>query len=75
MRTVLPKDDAKRSLELLGVPHLFVNNEYVVVEEDHAEALLTTLNIHDILVKEDVEGILKSIAEFLTLNQTISAVL
>ncbi|HEY9704100.1 MAG TPA: hypothetical protein V6C58_16740, partial [Allocoleopsis sp.] len=45
--------------ELIGVPHLFVNNEFVVIEHDHAHALIASLNIHDILVKEDIEAILK----------------
>lgn len=56
-KIVLPKNDAKRALELLGVPHIFVNNEFVVIEGDHAEALLATLNIHEFLLKEDIESI------------------
>ena len=59
----LPKNDAKRVLEILGIPHLFVNNEFVVIESDDAEALLATLNIHDILLKEDLAAINKIISE------------
>lgn len=33
----------KRSLELIGVPHKEVQKEFVVVEKDHAQALLFTL--------------------------------
>ncbi|MGV8171605.1 MAG: DNA polymerase II large subunit, partial [Candidatus Woesearchaeota archaeon] len=64
-KIILPKSDAKRTLELLGIPHLYVNNEFVVVEEDHAQALLETLNIHDLLLKEDLEAILKQINELI----------
>ncbi len=38
-KIVLPKNDAKRFLELIGVPHVFVNNEFVVVERDVAQIL------------------------------------
>ncbi|MFA5796722.1 MAG: DNA polymerase II large subunit [Candidatus Woesearchaeota archaeon] len=62
-KIILPKNDAKRSLELIGAPHLFINNEYVVIESDTAEAILATLNIHDLLLKEDVSAILKLIDE------------
>ena len=63
-KIILPKDDAKRVLEELGIPHLFVSNEFVVVEGDHAEAILATLNIHDMLISEDIQAILKLISEF-----------
>ncbi len=35
----------KRILELLGVPHIVVNNEYVVIEKDDAIAFSATLNL------------------------------
>jgi len=35
-KIVLPLDNAKRYLELIGLPHILVNNEYVVVERDFA---------------------------------------
>ena len=37
--------EAKRALELLGVPHLVVSNEFVVIENDHAACLSFCLNI------------------------------
>jgi len=37
--------DPKRVLELLGVPHSLVTNEYVVIEKDYAKAFTKTLNI------------------------------
>jgi len=64
-KIILPKNDAKRSLELIGLPHLFVNNEFVVIESEEAQALLATLNIHDMLLKEDVETILKQTNEII----------
>jgi DNA polymerase II large subunit len=62
-KIILPKDDAKRTLEILGIPHLFVNNEFVVIESDYAEALLATLNIHELLLLEDTAAIIKIILE------------
>lgn len=62
-KIILPKNEAKRTLELLAIPHLFVNNEFVVIEEEHALALLSTLNIHEVLLKEDIESINKIINE------------
>ena len=64
-KIILPKSDSKRVLEILGIPHLFVNNEFVVIETEAAQALLATLNIHDTLLSEDVEAILKQINEII----------
>jgi DNA polymerase II large subunit len=58
-KIILPKNESKRSLELLGIPHLFVNNEFVVIEGDDAQALLSTLNIHVSSLKEDVDAAIK----------------
>ncbi len=45
---VLPlQEEPKRVLELLGVPHLVVTNENVVIEADHAYAILATLGWPD----------------------------
>ncbi len=35
-KIVLKKNDAKRTLELIGLPHLYINNEYVVIEKEQA---------------------------------------
>ncbi|MFH1174095.1 MAG: DNA polymerase II large subunit [archaeon] len=37
------KQEGKRTLELLGIPHLFINFEYVVIEKEDAQALLAQL--------------------------------
>lgn len=43
-KLVLPLPaDAKRALELIGIPHHVVLNENVVIEADHALALLTSI--------------------------------
>ncbi|MEM4239971.1 MAG: DNA polymerase II large subunit [Candidatus Woesearchaeota archaeon] len=43
-KLVLPRQDTpKRVLELIGLPHTTVMQENVVVESDHAQALLATL--------------------------------
>jgi len=64
-KIILPKSDTKRVLELLGISHLYVNNEFVVIEGDDAQALLASLNIHDMLLKEDSEATLKQINELI----------
>ncbi len=38
-KIVIRGNENKRFLELIGLPHLFVNNEYVVVEDQHAVCL------------------------------------
>ena len=59
-KIILPYSDAKRVLELLGVPHLFVNKEFVVIEKDQAQALMATFNSKD---KEGIAKTLKIIDE------------
>ncbi|MEK6862611.1 MAG: DNA polymerase II large subunit [Nanoarchaeota archaeon] len=48
--------DAKRVLELLGVPHEVVLNESVIITDDDARALLFTINYFDL--KSDSESVL-----------------
>jgi DNA polymerase II large subunit len=67
-KVILPKNDAKRVLELLGIPHLFVNNEFVVIENEIAQILISTLNLHELLLKEDIDAILLQINEILLLK-------
>lgn len=43
-KIVLSKDEeGKRALELLGIPHVFPQQEYIVIEKEHAQALYTSL--------------------------------
>ncbi|VVB80892.1 DNA polymerase II large subunit [uncultured archaeon] len=46
-KIVLPANDAKRCLELVGLPHLFVNNEFVVIERDFAVVLAAMFHLID----------------------------
>ncbi|RJQ20795.1 DNA polymerase II large subunit [Candidatus Woesearchaeota archaeon] len=44
-KIVLPKNHAKRSLELIGIPHTFVNNEYVIIDKEHATILCALFDL------------------------------
>lgn len=46
-KLVLPFSPAKRCLELVGVPHLLVNNEFVVIERDFAVVLAAIFHLTD----------------------------
>jgi len=47
-KMIIPLDKApKRILELLGVEHIVVNNEYVVIEKESAQALAISLNLKE----------------------------
>lgn len=45
MKIVIPASTEKRCLELIGLPHAFINNEFVVIEKDVAKALLANLGV------------------------------
>ena len=60
-KIILPFDEApKRVLELLGIEHTVVNNEYVVIEKENSAALAVSLNLKE---KEDVKKIRAAIEE------------
>jgi DNA polymerase II large subunit len=44
-KIVLPVGDAKRVLEVLGCPHLCVNQEFVVIENDFAAVLVSLFDL------------------------------
>jgi len=46
-KIVAPISDAKRQLELIGLPHILVNSEFVVIEKDYAKALLCNLGVSE----------------------------
>ena len=54
------KSDPKRVLELLGVPHVVVAKEHVVIEKDNAMALAISLGFFDNDFDESFEKIIKS---------------
>ena len=44
-KIILPKNEVgKRILELIGVPHLFVNSEFTIIEKDDAQILQELFN-------------------------------
>ncbi|MDP3765018.1 MAG: DNA polymerase II large subunit [Nanoarchaeota archaeon] len=66
-KTILPKNEVgKRVLELLGVPHIFINNEFTVIEKEDAEILYTILklddkNFYDLYNKSEIEDVIDMI--------------
>jgi len=44
-KIVLGRSEAKRALELLGVPHLYINNEFTVIERNHAQLFFTLFKL------------------------------
>jgi DNA polymerase II large subunit len=45
-KLILPYiEKSKRSLELLGVPHIFFNEEFVIIEKEYADILVTLFSI------------------------------
>lgn len=60
-------DEAKRVLELIGVPHRLINREFVVIDGYDASSITATLNIPnegkiDISPESDVIGIINQIS-------------
>ncbi len=51
---LVEKPDPKRVLELLGIPHLVVNKEYVVIEGDDAKAFAFSLGFLEKNIDEDL---------------------
>ncbi len=63
-KIILTKNEiGKRLLELVGVPHLFVNNEFTIIEKDDAEILFNILNLYkenfyEIYKNSEIEDVL-----------------
>jgi DNA polymerase II large subunit len=45
LKIVLPNGGSKRALELVGCPHAFVNNEFVVIDREFATVLASVFHI------------------------------
>ncbi|RME54493.1 DNA polymerase II large subunit, partial [Candidatus Woesearchaeota archaeon] len=57
-------DNVKRSLELIGLPHKLVSNEFVVVEGDDAKALMCNLgNFEKVPKGDDVLEMVNSLSD------------
>ncbi|MCK5629144.1 MAG: DNA polymerase II large subunit, partial [Nanoarchaeota archaeon] len=48
IKIILPNDENKRTLELLGVPHILVSNEFVVIEKDQAAAFALNIDLDNL---------------------------
>ncbi|OGM01846.1 DNA polymerase II large subunit [Candidatus Woesearchaeota archaeon RBG_13_36_6] len=60
-RFVLPyKEKPKRVLELLGIPHLVATKEFVVIEKEHAQTLVSSLNLDEHTLDEVKEIVTKT---------------
>ena len=63
-KIILQKNElGKRTLELLGVPHLFINNEFTIIEKDDAEILHELLkfdeeNFYERYANSEIEDVL-----------------
>jgi DNA polymerase II large subunit len=47
VKLVIPKSKEKRILELIGLPHAFINYEFVIIEKEIAKALLGNLGVKE----------------------------
>lgn len=56
-KIVLPVEGAKRVLEVLGCPHLCVNQEFVVIEKEFAVVLASLFNLVDKKPSEILENV------------------
>lgn len=57
-KIILPLSEEKRTLELIGLPHIVVNNEYVVIEREHASVFSECLCI-ETKKNEDLKRIIE----------------
>ncbi len=47
-KIILPKNEVgKRLLELIGAPHILVNNEFTILEQEEGEIFYAVLNLND----------------------------
>lgn len=60
-KLIIPcKSEVKRSLELIGLPHILVSGEFIVVSKDFAQTLLSNLNYEDSF---DINNLVKVIQD------------
>jgi len=67
-KIVLPKSDAKRHIELIGLPHSFVNNEFVVIDSEFAIVIAALFHLTD----EKPSSLKKHISAGKTIVDTIN---
>jgi DNA polymerase II large subunit len=62
-KLVIPSsEDIKKSFERAGIPHLFVNKEFIVIEKDTAKILYRIFNDVDLLKNEETYTYLKKVS-------------
>ncbi len=66
IKIVVPYSEEKRYLELIGLPHSFINNENVVIEKEAAKALLGNLGVKE---KEDFRKAQEALKELKGLKE------
>jgi len=72
---LMPEDKKKRILELIGLPHKNVNNEYVVIEGDWAKAFRLSLGfLNSEYDKEKINNIITEGANVLEIINKLSEV-
>jgi DNA polymerase II large subunit len=75
VKAILPyskeREKEKRALEIIGIPHLLVNNEFVVFEKDHSLSFLTSLGYFNY---GSVSDILNKLLSFSTPLDAVNAV-
>ena len=55
-KKIIEKEDPKRALELIGIPHITAKDEYVVIEKDYAKAFASSLGFYsELLDKEKIK--------------------
>ncbi|MBI5002734.1 DNA polymerase II large subunit [Candidatus Woesearchaeota archaeon] len=67
--TIKNTPSIKQTIELLGIPHILVNNEFIVIEKDDAAAFLFSLGIEKY---EDIEKTQKAYDKAKTVLENIN---
>jgi len=47
-KIIIPNNENKRTLEVLGVPHTLINDEFVVIEKEHAIGFSSNIQIENL---------------------------
>jgi DNA polymerase II large subunit len=68
-KVILPiKEENKRILELLGIPHTVATGEYIVLDKNHGKAFLASLGVLKSIYLDRVQGIVEQNKEKDTLK-------
>jgi DNA polymerase II large subunit len=60
-KIILKGDEkCKKILEKIGLPHLFINNEFIVIEKEHSKTFILSLGVHS---KEDIKQVKQKLEE------------